>query len=69
MPPPAPDCDWCAYAATMKDGKIPVAKAAPAEGGVQCPQCSSPMVKRTGKYGEFWGCTKYPECRGTRRIP
>ena len=34
--------------------------------GVKCPECSSPMVSRHGKFGTFWGCTKYPECRGTR---
>ena len=33
---------------------------------VECPECSGPMVSRTGKYGVFWGCKKYPECRGTR---
>lgn len=36
-----------------------------------CPLCSSSMVKRTAKKGtnagsEFWGCSKYPACRGTR---
>jgi len=38
-----------------------------------CPLCSKPMVKRTAKRGanagsEFWGCTGYPACRGTRSI-
>jgi len=36
-----------------------------------CPQCGSSMVLRTAKKGpqpgsQFWGCTKYPDCRGTR---
>jgi len=36
-----------------------------------CPSCSKPMVRRTAKRGanaggEFWGCTGYPVCRGTR---
>jgi ssDNA-binding Zn-finger/Zn-ribbon topoisomerase 1 len=26
------------------------------------------MRKRCGRYGEFWGCSKYPGCRGTRQI-
>lgn len=35
----------------------------------QCPRCSGPMVRRTAKSGEnagkeFWGCTKFPACRG-----
>jgi restriction system protein len=39
----------------------------------ECPVCAKPMVKRTAKRGanagsEFWGCTAYPACRGTRQI-
>lgn len=33
-----------------------------------CPRCSSKMVKRTGKYGQFWGCVHFPRCRGTKQI-
>lgn len=37
----------------------------------ECPLCGSAMVKRTARKGanagnEFWGCSKYPGCRGTR---
>ena len=35
---------------------------------VACPVCGSPMVKRTSQYGEFWGCSTYPKCRGIRKI-
>jgi len=31
-----------------------------------CPRCESLLVPRTGPYGEFWGCTSYPDCRYTR---
>lgn len=35
-----------------------------------CPRCGGEMVKRRAKSGEnagkeFWGCTKFPGCRGT----
>lgn len=33
-----------------------------------CPQCNSVMKMRKGKHGEFWGCTDYPNCRGTRPV-
>ncbi len=33
-----------------------------------CPKCGSPMVKRTGSRGEFWGCSTYPKCKGTRNL-
>ena len=40
---------------------------------VLCPICEEPMVKRLARRGpnagnEFWGCTKYPVCKGTRDI-
>lgn len=36
-----------------------------------CPICQSTMVRRAGKSGalagkNFWGCSRYPACRGTR---
>lgn len=33
-----------------------------------CPSCSSPMRQRSGRYGRFWGCSRYPHCKGTRKI-
>ena len=38
-----------------------------------CPVCGKPMIKRVAKKGlnsgkEFWSCSGYPECTGTRRI-
>lgn len=29
-----------------------------------CPKCKSPLAKRKGGSGYFWGCTRYPECNG-----
>ncbi len=33
-----------------------------------CPQCSRPMRRRHSVKGEFWGCSDYPDCKGTRPI-
>jgi len=38
-----------------------------------CPVCHSSMVVRKSKRGdnadsEFWGCSTYPKCRGTRQL-
>ena len=30
-----------------------------------CSVCKLPLKKRAGRYGEFFGCTGYPECRYT----
>ncbi len=35
---------------------------------VICPKCKSPMVVRKGKFGSFYGCTKYPTCNGIRKL-
>lgn len=34
-----------------------------------CPSCGAPMVKRSNRrsHEAFWGCPKYPSCRGTRQ--
>jgi len=31
-----------------------------------CPICEGEMVSRTGKFGTFWGCKSFPQCKGTR---
>ena len=36
-------------------------------GDKTCPKCSSKMILRKGRYGKFYGCSKYPYCRGTLR--
>jgi DNA topoisomerase-1 len=33
-----------------------------------CPKCGSPMIKRIGPRGEFWGCSTFPKCKGTRNL-
>ena len=46
----------------------PPGKTAPA-----CPVCGGHMMLRTARKGshagsQFWGCVKYPECKGTRPV-
>ncbi|MBE7537684.1 MAG: topoisomerase DNA-binding C4 zinc finger domain-containing protein [Opitutaceae bacterium] len=43
----------------------------PSPDEVLCPNCGAGMVKRTARRGSnvghsFWGCSKYPTCRGVR---
>ena len=37
-------------------------------GGKICPLCGSVMVKRHGKYGDFYGCSNFPSCRHTEPV-
>lgn len=32
---------------------------------VACPVCAAPMVERYSKNGKFFGCSRFPECKGT----
>ena len=34
----------------------------------ECPQCQKPMRRRKSAKGDFWGCSGFPECKGTREI-
>ncbi len=59
-------------------GDVPVAsqptrRTLESSGIPACPKCGSPMVLRTAKScpnagSQFYGCQKYPACRGTRNI-
>lgn len=47
--------------------------AAPQSATPACPRCGATMAKRIAKQGTnagnaFWGCTKFPDCRGIRAI-
>ena len=33
-----------------------------------CPNCGASLIKRKGKYGDFYGCSNYPNCRFTKQI-
>jgi hypothetical protein len=73
-PLPDPDseqCDWCSYRSEIvgvsdlptKAGDAPQSQAIVPN----CPICGDLMKQRTGKFGAFWSCVNYPNCRGTRR--
>lgn len=32
------------------------------EGMVLCPECGVPMIRKAGPYGDFYGCSNYPNC-------
>lgn len=54
----------------LRRNKAPVAASATAP---LCPRCDSPMVLRAAKRGvnagsSFYGCTRYPACKGIRPV-
>lgn len=34
----------------------------------KCVTCGAEMVYRRGRFGEFWACSRYPECKTTRPV-
>ena len=62
-----------AVPASVPAGLVNQAQAASAENKPLCPNCGSPMRIKLARQGptagnEFWGCSAYPDCKGTRSI-
>jgi DNA topoisomerase-1 len=51
----------CRYAAPIDAEGRPIL---PQLTNIACPRCGDPLVKKTGRYGPFLACGKYPECDG-----
>jgi len=43
-------------------------KPKPEKTDIICDKCGAEMLKRKGPYGEFYACSKYPECKNTKQI-
>jgi len=43
-------------------------KPAPVLTDKTCPRCGNQMVLRNGRRGKFYGCSKFPYCKGTRNF-
>lgn len=71
LPPPnTENCDWCRYLERMQvllpsggESQVAAEESLPSP---TCPLCGGQMRMRSGRYGEFWSCIRYPECKGTR---
>ena len=47
----------------VEDAFQDMEKKEPEKTGDLCPKCNSPLVIRTGRYGDFVACSNYPECK------
>lgn len=41
---------------------MPRVKVQATPAGAQCPRCGAELVVRSGRFGDFVGCSRYPEC-------
>ena len=64
-----PDCGNTKEFARDDQGNITIKEAAPAPATDQvCDKCGKPMVRRRSRFGEFLGCSGYPECNGIKKL-
>jgi DNA topoisomerase-1 len=47
---------------------VPQDSAAPAATDEVCEKCGRPMVRKRSRFGEFLGCSGYPECDGIKKL-
>jgi len=61
-----PKCSYSRdYQRDEKGAILPVSKPSIEATDRICDKCQKPMVLRHGKYGDFFACSGYPECRNT----
>ena len=48
-------------------GKAGAEKAKPVTTGEDCEKCGAPLVYRQGRFGSFISCSRYPQCRYTKK--
>ncbi|HEX8887880.1 MAG TPA: type I DNA topoisomerase [Pyrinomonadaceae bacterium] len=65
---PASDADAARAASTSTAKAEASASGGGAEEAEECELCGKPMALKRGRFGQFLGCTGYPECRNIRKI-
>ena len=66
-----PECTNTSEFTRDEQGKIAVAESQALQGEATdavCEKCGRPMVRRRSRFGEFLGCSGYPECDGIKRL-
>ena len=64
-----PECTNTGEFARDDQGNITLKEpGAPVPTDENCEKCGSPMVRRRSRFGEFLGCSAYPDCDGIKRL-
>jgi DNA topoisomerase-1 len=56
------------FAATLARAKDEMEKVGPIETDFDCPSCGKKLLLRRGRFGEFFSCSGYPECKAAMDI-
>lgn len=49
----------------IKQSPVSMIKRKPYDANV-CPECGASLREKNGRFGSFWGCSRYPQCKYTR---
>jgi len=64
-----PDCKFT-ISCDVIDGKMVHRQGKPpVDESVKCDLCGHGMMKKYGKFGEFYSCSNFPSCRATKKAP
>ncbi len=64
-----PDCTYTRNYSRDEKGVIQPLEPLPDETSDSvCEKCGKPMLKKHGKYGTFYACSGYPNCKNTRSV-
>ena len=66
--PGYPECKSTKEFKKDEDGTIQVVQPQVEITGEVCEKCSSPMVLKRGRFGNFLACSQYPECKTTKPL-
>jgi DNA topoisomerase-1 len=58
----------CRYVKSLKNNTADVPSTEPQLTEEKCEQCGKPLVMKQGRYGAFFGCSGYPECKYIRSL-
>jgi DNA topoisomerase-1 len=62
-----PDCRFTSEF-TQEPGGGPIKLVEQPTTDEKCPNCGSPMMVKTGRFGRFLACSGYPKCKTTKAI-
>jgi len=63
-----PKCTNTGEIARDEQGIVTLKASVPVPSDEVCEKCGKPMVKRRSRFGEFLGCSGYPDCDGIKRL-
>jgi DNA topoisomerase-1 len=60
---------WQPFITHLKEEEPKIVKISTEEASDEiCPICESPMVIKQSRFGRFYACTKFPDCKGTKPL-